>query len=508
MNANEMGLFNYDVNLEPQTIDIRSETLEPISSSKYRYVFRLDQAGQLDSNSLLLFKPVRVQGVGTVHNYRVNPYAGGLLAIKRATLQIGDYVVNDINDVGRINSLVELGTLNGANKSKLHSHYFLNNFHTKVLESGGTTVLGANFETAQGGEGTIIYDRARSAIDFSRPNGPSAIGAEFGAKINNCIIADSEAATHQIGIPLGTLFPALKGQELPLFLFQDYRIIIAIEFHTSEKWCNSINSAENFVAPYNAVIPSEVKLQVDYLIYPSEIQNKLRAQTNAQGGLNLAFMDIIKIEKQLPEAPGASSAPPIMGQAQKVEHRLGMDNREVHKIYMMKKYDGFNQANRLFLNAVCDGQTSEEYNVNIDGVDTFQEYKWSPSSQYDEATNCLGSDLILERPIYFKDENTIFSRLADEKGGLLGKVKPLCLDLSNGGAGVVGAGRQIGAYPIIWKYNRHPSIEVPNANIGGGAAGNIIENEQAAMSVDYFVFCSRTVNVSSTPNGTAVMVSY
>ena len=49
-------LFNYDVEIDPMTIDIRSETLEPISSSTRRVVFRLDAAGNLDQNSILLFK--------------------------------------------------------------------------------------------------------------------------------------------------------------------------------------------------------------------------------------------------------------------------------------------------------------------------------------------------------------------------------------------------------------------------------------------------------------------
>ena len=49
------NLFDYSVNLQPAVMDIRSETLEPISSSTMRYVFRLDQAGELDSNSVLLF---------------------------------------------------------------------------------------------------------------------------------------------------------------------------------------------------------------------------------------------------------------------------------------------------------------------------------------------------------------------------------------------------------------------------------------------------------------------
>lgn len=503
-----MDLFNYDVNLQPAVMDIRSETLEPISSSTNRFVFRLDQAGQLDANSVLLFKPLLSTAgqAANQHTARVNAFNGGLGAIKRATFQVGDYVLNDISEIGRIASLVDLGGINVANRSKYNSHYFLNNFHTKVLETGGVGT-GMNTESANGGEGSIIYDRERSAIDFGAAN-----NAFNGQRPNNCIITNDAANNHQVGIPLGNLFPCLKGQELPLFLFQDYRILLIVEFETCEKWVNATDGSAGKACPAGNCGVTDVKLQVDYIIYPSEIQAKLREQTNAQGGLDLSFFDVIKIEKNI-----ASVAAAAAGLEQSVEHRIGMDNKEVHKIYMLKKLQraALDNADRLFLNAKIDGMNQEEYNVNIDGADVFQEFKFSPSSQYDETSYCLGSDLQVPRPVYFNDENTILSKLADNNGGLLGRYKPLCLDLSNGNGGVVGGGRQIGAYPIIWKYKRRPTDAFTSNYADGTAARdgatsnvNVVEDLRVGLDVDYFVYASRTANIRSSPSGTMVMVSY
>ena len=106
------------------------------------------------------------------------------------------------------------------------------------------------------------------------------------------------------------------------------------------------------------------------------------------------------------------------------------------------------------------------------------------------------------------------SRLADNNGGLLGRNKPLCLDLANGVNAVVGGGRQIGAYPIIWKYKRRPTAAVTslftdgNAGHTGAGGGNIVEDLSVGLNVDYFVYCSRTANIVSSPSGTQVMVSY
>ena len=493
------NLFDYEVNLQPAVMDIRSETIEPISSATNRYVFRLDQVGQLDSNSVLLFKAVNTLSADDTLNgdLRVNAYAGGLLAIKRATISVGDYILNDINDVGRISQLVDMGNVKSASNSKYNSHYFQNNFHTKVLESGGAGD-GQNTEGVFGGTGSIIYDRNRSAVDFGTAIDPSIAN---GARVNNCFITRSAHTSHQIGIPLGNLFPALKGQQLPLFLFQDYRILLTIEFHDCPNWVNQVTDGNAMTCTTKQVTPQDVKLQVDYIIYPSEIQNQMRQQTAQQGGLNLTFNDVVKIEKQIPAIAA--------GIEQSVEHRLGFDNREVHKIYMLKKIAREGNINdRILLNARCDGMNQEEYNVNIDGVDIFQENKWNPSSQYNETSYCLGGDLQVPRPMYFNDENTIMSKLADTKGGLLGKMKPLCLDLDNGSGGILGAGRQIGAYPIIWKYKRRPCAATPSKATDADAAVPVVESLEGALNVDYFVYCSRTANIQSTGNGTAVMVSY
>ena len=509
------NLFDYNVNLQPAVMDIRSETLEPISSSSHRYVFRLDQSGELDANSVLLFKPVlSANAADNEHHCRVNAYAGGLLAIKRATFQVGDYVLNDIHDIGRISALVDMGTINASNNSKYNGHYFKNNLQYKVLDTlGNGTNLGGT-EAKYGGEGSIVVDRARSAVDYGRVENQ---GADDGQP-NNCILTNDVNTSHQIGIPLGNLFPAIKNQTIPLFLFQDYRILITIEFHTADKYVNLVGrndvaGARVNVASAADVVPQEVKLQVDYIIQPAEIQNKMREMTNAQGGLNLSYPDIIKVEKQIPEVSATDNAA-NSGLVQTVEHRIGMDNKEVHKIYMLKQKTGAQtNEDRVYMNGRCEGMNQEEYNCNIDGVDIFQESKWNPASQYDEASACLGGDLQVPRPVYFNDENTIMNKLADSSGAILGKLKPLCLDLSNGNAGVVGGGRSVGAYPIIWKYTRRPCASIAsfadgNSPAVGGGAKMSQTKCSGALNVDYFVYCSRTANIQSTPQGTSVMVAY
>ncbi len=483
-----MSLTDYSINDAPMLMDIRSDTLEPISQTSRKFVFRIDQAGYLDQNSVLLFKIVNS---ANNNNLRVNSFNGGLGAIKRATFQVGDFVINDVSGANDVMTLLNFIGKNEQVRNHFDCWYYGNQLHYKVLEGASTADCGAD----NCGTGTIVGDKIKSGIrigDVGNGNGAPLV--------NSCRITNSADGNIQMGIPLGTLFPALKGRTLPLFLFQDYRILITVEFHDAPSYINDISRIAGgaggnvgLQAVANAVSYADVKLQVDYIIMPSEVQNKDREMTLQQGGLNLTFYDSVRVEKQIPAHAN--------GVKQEVEHRIGADNKEVHKLYMVKKITSQTglPLNCWQLDQRIDGINQEEYNVNIAGVDVFPEFKFAPTSQYDETSNCLGNDIQVPRPLYFNDDNTAFNGLGTQSGGTLGKYKPLCLDLTNGNAGIIGAGRTIGAYPIIWKYRRKGSRAVANF---------FPQALNSALEVNYYMLVSKTANIKSSPTGTQVMVSY
>jgi len=482
------NLTDYSINDAPMMMDIRSDTLEPISNTSKKFVFRLDQAGYLDQNSVLLFK---LQNGANNSNLRVNNFNGGLGAIKRAIFQVGDYVINDVDGCDKMMTMLNFVAKNNQRVNNFDTWYYQNQLNWKVLEGASTSDCGAD----NCGTGTIVADKVSCGVNIGDVGNGNA-----GPQVHSMPITNNHENNTQIGIPLGTIFPALKSRTIPLFLFQDYRILITIEFNDAPKYINDIaeiaggaGGNTGLRANPNAVTYQDVKLQVDYIIMPSEVQNKDRAMTTAQGGLNLTFFDSVKVEKQIPAATANT--------LQSVEQRIGADNKEVHKIYMSKRLtadDGL-PLNALYLDQRIDGMNQEEYNVNIAGVDVFPDYKWAPTSHYDETANCLGTDIQVPRPVYFNDENTAFNGLGSQSGGVLGKYKPLCLDLSNGNDGILGSGRTIGAYPIIWKYRRKPA---------GAIAGYYSRALNTALEVDYFLLVSKTANIKSSPTGTQVQVSY
>ena len=505
------GLTDYSINETPMMMDIRSDTLEPISGVQgisNRFVFRLDQAGYLDANSMLCFK---VCNANNDIRSRVNCFNGGLGAIKRVIFQVGDYIINDVNGADIISTLMNLSSQNPNTRNHYSGWYYGNQLWTDIKRVGGVANTGT-FSTEFGGVGSMFVDPQRSGLNDGDNNANNN-----GVAINSNLIRTAEANTKQIGIPLGVILPALRGKTIPLFLFQDYRILITVEFNDGSNFVNDISqvfgTAPNLATGANAGLRSplnatsginfrDVKLQVDYVIMPSSVQNKDRDMTNQEGGYRFDFFDVLRVEKQIPTATA--------NQLQNLEHRIGMDNKEVHKIYMTKQLQNLGAdlgagpvgdavpQNKWLGKQRIDGMNQEEYNVNIDGVDIFQDWKFSPASQYDETSNCLGGDLKLDRPFYFNDDNTIYSGLSPSVAGILGQYKPLCLDLTNGTGAIVGGGRVVGAYPIIWKYRRKPT----------GTIANKMNAINTSLNVNYYALVSKTAIITSTPKGTNVMVSY
>lgn len=513
------ALTDYSVNLTPNQIDIRTDTLEPIQSSPRKFTFRLDQAGYLDLNSMVVFKLLSAAGADNAQ--RVNAFNGALGGIKRAILQVGDHILNDVQDVNKYATLTRINVPPNQ-RNKFFGHYLGNQFHTVVQGSG--TDLGEDGKTSLAGAapqlntldlgvtGSILVDPFRSGLR----RGAATAGA--GVRINSHRIGQVVTNNHQYGITLGMLFPALKGQKIPLFLFDKQRILLTVEFNQPVDYICDTTSANydtgNDLTPVNTNITvQECRLIVDYIIMNSEIQNEVTAQTQQEGGYRLEFYDVVKVSKTI--AAGTAN------QRQDVEHRIGQNGREVHNIYQWKQYANDNDfgstatglaalagglapnhgAKAYLRNQNAIGVEDEEYNVEVNGRDEYQDFKFNPVSQYNELKVALGRPLFVDRPLYVNDINTANSLLSMANGGILGTFKPLACALRNGEPDLVGGGRQIGNYPIVFKY-RYTPRNADNKN-GLNSLSTI-----GGFNVDYFIEVSRVANIRNTNKGMSVMVSY
>ena len=475
------NLINYDPVDIVSNMEIRTEKITPINSSTATntYKFEILNVGYLDSNSMLTFKAVDNTGG---NGLRANCFNGGLGAIKRVRFLIGDFMVCDFQELSRLSTMLNMN-VPPSTRNGFQGHFIGNNFHVKVGESASTANNGPN----AGGTGSFHLS-GDSGISQGNLNG----GNYAGVAINSRPIL-SAAASDKFGIPLGYLIPALaNGRKIPLFLFKDYRLHIEVEFNGAKSWVNDISRTANNLIPANEsdITYSDVELLIDYILPPAAVMNADEAQSAKEGGYRFEFGNHVLIKKALPAVTNAR-------ELQEVEHRLGLNGREVHKIYQMKQYADEDSSRFILLNQKIDGVNDEEYNMEINGVKLYQDFKFNNADQYNQLNYALGLPMYLPRSMVFSDDNTIFSELASFESGMQGNFKPLAVDLANGNPGVVGGGTLINNHPIVFQYRRRPC---------SNAATN--PDYKRAMDVSYYATLSRFVNVVSTPNGTNVNVSY
>lgn len=499
-------LVDYATPLQETATEIRTEYIEPITSSTYKYTFRLDQAGYLDTNSMLIFK---LKSTAESNKNRVNIHNGVLGGIKRCIFQVGDNIINDVQDVYKYATIKNMN-MPVSMRNEYLGHYLGNSMYTEVLKTQlhqpahddtSPTINTFLDEYTNATVGSINVNFKKSGVDFGKSTSTSGENAI----INSMPISDTASQNHQYGIPLGMLIPALKGQRIPLFLFDKQRILLTFEFNTSEIYVNSISDTAKAYdgtgigwSSSGDVIPSDVKMVIDYIIVPTDAQNELTQQTLQDGGYRLEFYDVVNVEKNIPE------------NIEEVEHRIGQNNRELHNVIMWKETASNSMSTvtggltkhkgEVFFGKYqkCQGFSQEEYNVNIDGRDEFDHFVYNPISQYNELTATLGKDWDVTRAQYCCDDNTAESYLSPLENGLMGTQKPLSLCLRNGEPVVVGGGRQIGNYPVIWKWKRkaHASVK-----------GNCPQDNHS-IKVNYFCEISRVANILNNGKGMSVMVSY
>jgi len=352
-------LLDYGLKEVPQQAEIRTETVEPNNattdlSKVFKYTIR--NVGFLEGTSMLTFKLKRLQGAD--EKYRVNLWSGALSCIKNAHLRIGDYEVQNAQDVDRIAAMLNL------NKSVLQrrnvlGHYLGNSLELQADNTDAEQVFRSSLAGCSG-RGTIVYDRVNSGVDFAQLNGAAA------AKVNSLSIVDTVNDNEKYGIPLSMIFPCLKGRSLPLFLFTDYNIQLEFEMNFADKYAYNLAKTPVLVpsnvgvadagAPYVAGTQdigfNEVQLVVDYMLPPSSVINNYLEQTSKQGGYRFEFPEIAVVKKKL-AAVGSSKEP------QEVEHRLGQTGKEVHNIVMAKRFvDVGKQDGAVFSRVVAAGASA------------------------------------------------------------------------------------------------------------------------------------------------------
>ena len=384
-------LLDYSLKEVPQQSEIRTETVEPnnaTTDASKVFKFTIRNVGFLEGTSMLTFKLKNrvgasgAQDLGRNDMLRLNLWSGALSCIKNAHLRIGDYEVQNAQDVDRISALLNM------NKSVLQrrnvlGHYLGNSMELKTLDVADATRYGAAANLISG-RGQIVLENDNSGVDFGNFDDAD------GAKVNSLAINSDKSINEKYGIPLSMIFPCLKGRSLPLFLFTDYNIQLEFEFNFADKYCYDLKNKPTMTgvptvalpysptdpattaesgSPYSAGIETvginECELVVDYMLPPSSVVNNFIEQTTKAGGYRFEFPEIAVVKKKL-NAVGQSK------EIQEVEHRLGQTGKEVHNVVMAKRFVDYNKREGSIVTRTGQFNQSAQdatiYNVNCENI--------------------------------------------------------------------------------------------------------------------------------------------
>ncbi|MGI9555875.1 MAG: hypothetical protein ACR2M9_03360 [Cyanophyceae cyanobacterium] len=397
-----------------------------------------------------------------------------------ARLSVGDQILEETREFQQVAFSDRVVKHDRDSLQKYHAHYWGNAFFSEVDEA-------ANAAEASGTGQTVMSDDC--GIYFGTP------AAGTNRVVRSAAITANKDDNYQVGIRLGQLFKCLDGRTLPLFLFDEYRIYIDIEFNDGSVFVNDITTGSataTYKAGEGVITATDVKLQLDYLILPQSMLEKDRARTNASGGLQLVYPTYKVIEKVL--AAGTA------GVEQQAEFRLGLTDLEVHSLTMIKKLTTADSAdfvgrNRSLLlsGQISDGMPQEKFQVEVNGIPQYPFFKSHKSSQHDQMEYAAGDTVKMERPFFYTDKNDIVSELTPKTSGLQGTYSPLAISLRSGVPAVLGGGTTIGQYPILWRYRRTPEDQ---------ASPFVLQNDTTgSMDLLFIAKVSTMTTVESTPAG-------
>lgn len=294
------------------------------------------------------------------------------------------------------------------------------------------------------------------------------------------------------------LFPCLENRQLPLFLFQDYNVILEVEFNECSAYVNNVGrpAGDGYVSQNTDIAIDSPKLVIDYVLPPSSVINSYIDETSTQG-YRFEYPKINRVIKTIPT--GADNV------VQEVEHRLGQEGREVHKIYQIKRYskatdplDGAVLGKKILLDQSIDGSMIEEYNVEVNGKDVFNDFVYNNASQYNKVAQTLDEQLYCPRSMFYTDVNTQWAGITNQTAGLKGVWKPLAVDLRNGNDTIVGGGTPVmRGSSLVWKYRRECKPALANVNV----------DTKPSMDVEYHIVRDGTAIIKKLAKGTSVVVS-
>ncbi len=429
-----------------ENMEVKTEVLDPISSSNSEIVFQIPKNGILDGGSFVSLAVKTANGVSDAF-FPLRTGIHGL--VKSVQLLSGSKVIASNDDYAHYATMVRQFETpeHRANVDMVKSGACLDRWNQNDTTTGRLAPKDLTYTT-------VANDNtARCSVpEFIKPT-------------------DSDDSTPVFAVPLSHLIPFMRSRQLPLFAMKE-NIFLRLQLNTqSARGDGSICCFAEGSASSGVIVPSfvNIKFYSDHLYYTDGSMENTQKSIFSEKGLSYLYEDMITTNAQIPATanPGVGSV-----QEQKIERDLAVSGRTIRSIMVAEKNVG--ETHNLLGNYFSDCRTTNDsYNFRINENRLYDRDLEKPSQKYHELTAVMNKSLQNPNQFYSFDidagKATADNQLTQNSvyvGGIEGHVLPATDNTANGnelrgkshyigydatttGFNVLGNGKKIGVKPVI-----------------------------------------------------------
>lgn len=416
-----------------QTLEIRTEQLDPITATNNEVVFQLPMNGILDGGSFVQLA-IEADAAGFL------PINTGIHSlIDSCELQVGTKVIMTTQRYAHRQTAIR------QLDSPEHRAY------VDMVKSGACGDRWAETSAGKIAYQDLVYNAALTTAGVPSFIKPTA----------------DPSTTPVFAVPLSSLFPAMILRQLPLFAMKE-QVYIRIRFNRQANGTSGVICCfPNAYAGDTSAKPSltNIKFMSDHLYYSDDTMNQMAAQIASQNGMVELYEDLILTEMQTPEVANPAGGTVV---EQRVENEIAVAGRVVRGLLIADQKTTVSQNPAV---AWCgqyvstEGRVPDQLNFRVNDSRVFDRNLVDAPQKYNELRFAMGRPLRVPSTLYSFDPDTdktdpvraanqsvISDAVALEGHANIENARSTQhytgLDLSTTGVNMLGAGTQVGVKPI------------------------------------------------------------
>ena len=357
------------------TMNIKTEVLDPITITQSQAVFQIPKTGILDGGSMV---QLGVTGSPDLF-FPLNTGIHGL--IKSCKLKVGGKVLASNDDYAHYTTM---------------TRQFESPEHRAFVDMVKSGAIGDRFAEVESGR--IGYRDLEPTVDAGTPADTESLVPEFIRPTTD------DATTPLFSVPLSTLVPMMKSRTMPLMALKEH-VYIEIVFNSQlvdadvGKICCQKQGATS--SPAVTVSTSNIKFISDHLYYTDEKMEEVVQRSLSQDGLSVLYEDLITTFADVPAlAPSAGTVTP-----QKIERQIAVSGRTVRNILVAEKATDHKSV-ILGDYISTDLIIPTSYNFRINDQRIYDRDVQAPPRKYTELAQPVGKPLMMPSQLYSFDSDS------------------------------------------------------------------------------------------------------